>query len=147
MEMGHDDIIKLKHFPHYWSFVRGIHWSLVNSTHKGQWHGALMFSLICTWTNGWVNNWCAGDLRCHCAHYYVTVMEAAVLLCHICILLLHTQYGTKLIFTSEYQPWIMTSHHPAFTTQWVKHIFNIFIYISWCLIQWSLGLVVVIVKV
>ena len=25
-------------------------------THKGQWRGALVFSLICVWTNGWVNN-------------------------------------------------------------------------------------------
>ena len=29
--------------------------SPVNSPHKGQWRGALMFSLICTWMNGWVN--------------------------------------------------------------------------------------------
>ena len=44
----HDDVIKWKHFPHYWPFVRGIHWSPVNSPHKDQWRGALMFSLICT---------------------------------------------------------------------------------------------------
>ena len=43
-------------------------------THKGQWHGALMFSLICTWINGWVNNRDAGDLRRHNAHYDVIVM-------------------------------------------------------------------------
>ena len=30
--------------------------------HKGQWCGALMFSLICVWINGWVNNRAAGDL-------------------------------------------------------------------------------------
>ena len=42
----HDDVIKWKQFPHYWPFVRGIHQSPVNSPHKGQWHGALMFSLI-----------------------------------------------------------------------------------------------------
>ena len=41
---------------------------------KGQWHGALMFSLICAWTNSSANNRDAGDLRCHCAHYDVTVM-------------------------------------------------------------------------
>ena len=28
-----------------------------------------MFSLICAWTNGWVNNRDADDLRCHRAHY------------------------------------------------------------------------------
>ena len=41
----------------------------VNSPHKGQWRGALMFSLICAWINGWVNNREAGDLRRHRAHY------------------------------------------------------------------------------
>ena len=30
---------------------------------------ALMFSLICTWTNVWINNGEAGDLRHHCAHH------------------------------------------------------------------------------
>ena len=42
----HDDVIKYKHFPRHWSFVRGIHRSPANSPHKGQWRGALMFSLI-----------------------------------------------------------------------------------------------------
>ena len=46
-----------------------------NSLHKGQWGGALMFSLICTWTNGWSNNRDAGDLRRIRAHYEVTVMK------------------------------------------------------------------------
>ena len=32
----HNDIIKWKHFPRYWPFVRGIHRSPVNSPHKGQ---------------------------------------------------------------------------------------------------------------
>ena len=31
----HDDVIKWKHFPRYWTFVRGIHRSPVNSPHKG----------------------------------------------------------------------------------------------------------------
>ena len=57
----HDDVIKWKHFPRYWPFVRGIHRSPVNSPHKGQWRGALMFSLICAWINGWVNNSEPGD--------------------------------------------------------------------------------------
>ena len=43
----HDDVINWKHFPRYWPFVRGIHRSPVNSPHKDQWRGALMFSLIC----------------------------------------------------------------------------------------------------
>ena len=41
-ESYHDDVIKWKHFPHYWPFVWGIQWSLVNSPHKVQWCGALM---------------------------------------------------------------------------------------------------------
>ena len=70
----HDDVIKWKHFPRYWPFVRGIHRSPVNSPHKGQWRGALMFSLICVWIKGWVNNREAGDLRRHRGHYDVSVM-------------------------------------------------------------------------
>ena len=71
----HDDVIKWKHFPSYWPFVKGIHLSPVNSPHKGQWRGPLMFSLNCVWTNGWAND----DLRRHRAHYDVTVMFATVL--------------------------------------------------------------------
>ena len=33
------------------------------------------FSLICAWTNVWVNNQDVGNLGCHCAHYDVTVMS------------------------------------------------------------------------
>ena len=46
-----------------------------NSPHKGQWRGALMFSLIRVWINGWVNNRESGDLRRYRAHYDVIVME------------------------------------------------------------------------
>ena len=60
---AHDDVIKWKHFPRYWTFV-----------HRGQRRGALMFSLICAWINGWVNNHGAHYLRRHRAHYDVTVM-------------------------------------------------------------------------
>ena len=70
----HDDVIKWKHFPSYWPFVRGIHWTPVNSPHKGQWCRALMFSLICTWINGWINNREADDLRRHHGHYDVTII-------------------------------------------------------------------------
>ena len=71
----HDDVIKWKHFPRNWPFVRGIHRSPVTSPHKGQWRGVLMFSLICAWINDWVNNREAGDLRHHRAHYDVIVMS------------------------------------------------------------------------
>ena len=70
----YDDVIKWKYFPCYWPFVRGIHRSPVNSPYTGQWRGALIFSFICAWINGWANNREADDLRRHCAHYDIAVM-------------------------------------------------------------------------
>ena len=64
----HDDVIKWKHFPPYWSFVRGFDRSPANSPRKGQGRWALIFYLICTLTEGLANNRNAGDLRCHHAH-------------------------------------------------------------------------------
>ena len=71
---NHDDVIKWKHFPRYWPFVQGIYRWPVNSSHKGQWRGTLVFSLICAWINCWINNREADDLRRHRAHYDVIVM-------------------------------------------------------------------------
>ena len=75
---SHDDVIKWKYFPRYWPFVREIHRSPVNFPHKGQWRGALMFTLICARMNGWVNNREAGDLRRYLAHYDVIVMGVSM---------------------------------------------------------------------
>ena len=71
----HNDVIKWEHFSRYWPFVRGIHRFPVNSPHKGQWRGALIFSLILARINGWVNNGEASDLRHHRAHYDVIVVD------------------------------------------------------------------------
>ena len=65
-----------------------IHRSPVNFPHKGQWRGALMFSLICVWINGWVNTREGSDLRRYRAHYDVTVINiphpwSAVYTCRI----------------------------------------------------------------
>ena len=84
MLVNHNGVIKRNHFPRYSLFVRGIHRSPVKSPHKGQWRGALMFSLICVWINGWVNNREAGDLRRYHTHYVVIVMWVISLL-HNCI--------------------------------------------------------------
>ena len=72
----YNDIIKWKHFPCYWPFVRGINWSPMNSPHKCQCRGALMLSLICACTNDWVNNraarWVETQSRplwCHCNYH------------------------------------------------------------------------------
>ena len=81
-----NNVIKWKHFPcswwrhqmetfsRYWPFVQGIHWSPVNSPHKNQWRGALIFSLICTWINGWAIDREAGDLRRYRTNFDVPVM-------------------------------------------------------------------------
>ena len=95
----YDDVIKWKHFPCNWPFVRGIHRSPVNSLHKGQWHRALIFTLFCALNKrlskqsiGWwfgtpsrslwrhcnVNNQDAGDLRRHRVHYDATVMFSVI---------------------------------------------------------------------
>ena len=83
-----DDVIKWKHFSRYWPFVRGIHRSPRNSPHKDQLRGALMFSLICAWINGWVNNREAGDLRRplwrHCNGIYV-FQNMTEIACNMCI--------------------------------------------------------------
>ena len=68
----HENVIKWKHFPRYWLLLVR---SPVNSAHKCQWRGDLMVSLICARINGWVNNGKAGDLRRHCTHYAVIVMD------------------------------------------------------------------------
>ena len=73
---------QIETFSRYWPFVRGIHRPSVNSPHKGQWRGALMFSLICAWINGSAKNCNAGDLRRHHAHYDVTIMRQLDLIGH-----------------------------------------------------------------
>ena len=85
-----------KHCQPYWPFVRWITRSPVNSPHKGQWRGALMFLWTAPWINGWVNNREAGDLRCYRAHFDVIVMKYLIVkavpgvhllnsLSHICV--------------------------------------------------------------
>ena len=98
--LNHDDVIKWKHFPHYWPFVRGIHRSPVNSPNKGQWRGALdvFFDLSKQSWGWWFEtpsdslwrhcNVCepgckwwhreAGDLRRHRTHYDVIVMYVSL---------------------------------------------------------------------
>ena len=70
----HGDVIKWKHFPRYWPFVRIIHLSPFNSQHKGQYAEFWCFLWSTPWINGWVNNRKAGDLRRNRVHYDVIVM-------------------------------------------------------------------------
>ena len=69
---------QLETFPRYWPFVRGIHRWPANSPHKGQWRGALMLYLICSWMNDWANNRDTGDLRRHRVPHDVTVMRVHI---------------------------------------------------------------------
>ena len=91
---------KWKHFPRYWPFGRGIHRSPVDSPNKGQWHWALMFSLICTWKNGWANNPDAGYLRRHCAHYDFIVMSCSIIACDDS--LLQSEWLRRGLFQSRF---------------------------------------------
>ena len=91
-QLMHDDVMKWNHFPRYWPFVRVIHRSTVNSLHKGQWRGALMFSLIYAWTNGWANNRDTGYLRRYRAQCGATVMHNAII-----TTLLHENNVTTLL--------------------------------------------------
>ena len=72
------------------------HRSPVSYPHKGQWRGALMFSLICTLINAWVNNREAGDLIRHRAHYGVIIING-----EMSGKLIHP-YGKKNYFNDRY---------------------------------------------
>ena len=89
----------------YWPFVQGIHRSPVNSPHKGQWRGALMFSLICAWITGWVNNGEAGDLRRHRAHYDVINVDTT---CH----------------AAWWPLWELLVWYPITLAKWLQHIWR-----------------------
>ena len=71
----HDDVIKWKHFPRYWPFVRGIHRSGDFPAQRPVTRRFDLFFFICARINDWVNNREAGDLRRYRGHYDVTVMH------------------------------------------------------------------------
>ena len=105
---SHDDIIKWKHFPRYWPFVRGIHRPPVNSPHKGQWRWTLIFSLNCAWTNGSVNNRDAGDLSRHRAYHDVTVIPSLV--STLWVTKLHSPQIQRLASHWQYTEWQWRIH-------------------------------------
>ena len=55
-------------FPRHWPYVVKSIGHRLSPVWNGQWREALMFSLMCIWTNCWANSWVAGDLRRHGAH-------------------------------------------------------------------------------
>ena len=77
--MRNYDIIKWKHFLLYWPFVRGIHWSPVDSSHTGQCCGALMRNYgTCFPRNGCANSRDAGEFKPLSTHCNITVISFSV---------------------------------------------------------------------
>ena len=76
IDTPHDDVIKWKHFPRNWPFVRGIHRSPVNSLHTKASDAELWCFLwsVPEQTVEKNNNRDPGDLRRHRAQYDVTVI-------------------------------------------------------------------------
>ena len=68
---------------------------------QSQWRGALMFSLICAWINGWLSNREADDLRRHRVHYDVTVMLLLVL-CSA-----SREFIYPILWISLHIPWVI----------------------------------------
>ena len=105
---------QMETFPRHWTFVRGIHRSRVNSAHKGQWRGALMFSLICAWMKGWVNNREAGDLR-----LLAPIMTS---LCNIFWFKFHCNMFPKIkLTTGQHQLRECFFAEQAVSTVWLQH--------------------------
>ena len=71
----HEDVIKWKHFPRYWPFVRGIH--PVTGEFPAVTRSFDVFIDLLR-INRWVNNGEAGDLRHLLAHYDIIVMVCLV---------------------------------------------------------------------
>ena len=71
----HDDVIKWKHFSALLALCEGNHRLPVNSPHKDQWHGALIFYVH---LNKRLSNPNVGDLRRHGVHCDVTVMNKII---------------------------------------------------------------------
>ena len=125
-------------FSAYWLFVREIHRSPVNSPHKGQRRGALMFCLICAWIHGWVNNREAGDFRCHGAHYDVTVMLCKIngsssFMGWLCNQLRHFCVEKSL----ECQSYIMISHKFSSRKGLNFMVWKWYVFWYWLVSRWT----------
>ena len=99
--------------------VRGIHRWPLNSPRKGQWRGALIFSLINALKSGWVNNRDAGDLRRHRAHYDVIAMNKDLTLSPACVSLIwyfYTTTGNVWIIPS-FWGYVLHVEHVSYVTK------------------------------
>ena len=91
-EITHDDVIRWKHFRvtgHLCREFTGRRWIPCTKVSDAE--------LWCfLWINAWVYNREAGDLRRHCAHYDVIVMD-------LCNWFIHCSLGAK----HRYQLWLL----------------------------------------
>ena len=130
-------------FPRFWPFGRGnLRWP-VNSPHKGRWRGALMFSLICAWINGWVNNYDAIVMlpkvisHCRvtkCENIKVKPLDLPIRM-HSCLLLWCSEYPwsqkacKSMALIGPHPSCFITTSHPdqnkisTICTPYSKHIF------------------------
>ena len=92
-----------------------------DSPHKGQWHGALMFSLICVWINGWVNSREAGDLRRYGAHYDVIVMW------YYRLVILNTPSANLQLYENSFGNSQSLMKHPSAPGNLLTQILSVFV--------------------
>ena len=118
-----------------------------------------MFSLICVWLNGWVNNHEAGDLRRHRGHYDVNVMEGRLCVYQCCLYFLswscdvHALYVYSWSISRPKNEIILASIHDLITLTWLHerlvddfhYPFNTAEYKKMCILhliniaQWEVG--------
>ena len=91
----------------------------VNYPHKGQWRGALVFSLIYAWIDDWVNNREACDLRRQRDHYDVTVMDMG---CRL--LWLEYDFCSTFAVAALYQTWFHTCPYDKTGLYCIKPLFS-----------------------
>ena len=98
--------------------------------HTGQWRGALMLPVICTWMNSWTNNREVGDLGRHRGHYDVTIMSAGekfkYVYCFIYVLVVEDKYmiGSDLTwhFAVQINLWCLAKFNIHVFTAFISHI-------------------------
>ena len=120
----HDDVIKWKHFRRYWTFVWGIHRSPVNSSHTGQWRGALMFSLIFLCLNkrlskpscGWWVETASNSLQCQVVVYFhnfiLSIFQGWALTLRILLLFMHYFSFWHKLISNAWHIWTIVHYIP-----------------------------------
>ena len=107
----------------------------LNFSHKSQWRGAFMISLICAWTNGWVNNRDAGDLRRYRVHCDITVMHFCEYILRIAFqLILYQELKSETCFIM----WCYCVHFLPLTL-WCL-IAHLYVPVKWAIISSDSGL-------